>query len=234
MIIANRSVFGVLDKGPVSKSVKRRSKQTTKRYKDAKGKARFTGTRALKRSQSLWFYHMKGKVFVFLGRILQQEFPSLLVFHFHHLEHGNVRFFWGPIPIHDDKLGAWQNPFGWFLFNIWNFESGDVLVFASSLSWNLPFWDMEALKWKSSYSILFWVDGGNWHPITIKFPLLSFPKKKHFEVFCFGTSKGISSSICCKDSGSPSSAEKKAIAYISGRLLALHDIYFDGFVLKGL
>ena len=93
MIIANRSVFGVLDKGPVSKSVKRRSKQTTKRYKDAKGKARFTGTRALKRSQSLWFYHMKGKVFVFLGRILQQEFPSLLVFHFHHLEHGNVRFF---------------------------------------------------------------------------------------------------------------------------------------------
>ena len=231
MIIANRSVFGVLDKGPVSKSVKRRSKQTTKRYKDAKGKARFTGTRALKRSQSLWFYHMKGKVFVFLGRILQQEFPSLLVFHFHHLEHGNVRFFWGPIPILEDKLGTWQNPFGWFLFNIWNFESGDVLVFASSLSWNLPFWDMEALKWKSSYSILFWVDGGNWHPITIKFPLLSFPKKKHFEVFCFGTSKGISSSICCKDSGSPSSAEKKSIAYICGRLLALHDIYFDGFVL---
>ena len=51
--ITNKAAFAALDLGPVKRSVKKRSKTTTRRYKDASGKTRFVGKKALKKSQNL-------------------------------------------------------------------------------------------------------------------------------------------------------------------------------------
>ena len=53
MIITNNEVFGKLDKGPVPRGLKRRAKTTTRRYEDAAGRTRYSGTPSLKRSQKL-------------------------------------------------------------------------------------------------------------------------------------------------------------------------------------
>lgn len=54
-IITNKSAFVALDLGPVKAAKKRRATTTTKRYLDAEGKSRFTGTPKLKKSQNLGF-----------------------------------------------------------------------------------------------------------------------------------------------------------------------------------
>ncbi len=53
MVITNQNILGALDAGPVPERLKKRSKPTTKRYRDRHGKIRFAGTSSLKQSQIL-------------------------------------------------------------------------------------------------------------------------------------------------------------------------------------
>ena len=55
MVVTNNPAFGALDMGPVPSGLKRRSIRTTRRYQDGNGKARYVGTKSLKKSQKLGF-----------------------------------------------------------------------------------------------------------------------------------------------------------------------------------
>lgn len=55
MIITNNKAFWALDAGKLSRSRRKGATPTTKRYRDGKGRARFSGTPRLKESQNLVF-----------------------------------------------------------------------------------------------------------------------------------------------------------------------------------
>ena len=53
MVITNQYLLEALDNGPVPHGRRMRAKTITRKYKDATGKTRYVGTRALKKSQTL-------------------------------------------------------------------------------------------------------------------------------------------------------------------------------------
>ena len=53
MIITNNKTFWALNPGKLSRSKRRGTKPTTRRYRDSNGKPRFSGTSRLKESQTL-------------------------------------------------------------------------------------------------------------------------------------------------------------------------------------